>query len=69
MQVNIGGDWEGGGLKFFEDDSEEPSFVLPQAKGQAFLHRGKIRHQAGELVRVAAEQPLVHRWHSCRLGC
>ncbi|CAE7843611.1 glpV [Symbiodinium microadriaticum] len=45
LQVNIGGDWLGGGLKFFEDDSEEPSLTLPQAKGQAFLHRGKIRHQ------------------------
>lgn len=50
VNVNIGGDWLGGGLKFFEDDSEEPSLTLPQAKGQAFLHRGKIRHQAGLLT-------------------
>ena len=32
-QVNIGGDWEGGGLKFFEDFSETPAMVLPQVNG------------------------------------
>ncbi|CAE7564420.1 Src64B [Symbiodinium natans] len=50
VNVNIGGDWEGGGLKFFEENTETPAFVLPQAKGQAFLHYGKLRHQAGLLT-------------------
>ena len=48
--MNIGGSWEGGGLKFFEEDSTEPALVLPQAIGQAFLHKGSMPHQAGLLA-------------------
>ena len=49
INVNIGGCWEGGGLKFFEEESAEAALVLPQARGQAFLHKGSMPHQAGLL--------------------
>jgi len=49
VNVNIGGDWTGGNLNFFDHGATEPSLTLPQSKGQAFLHRGDVLHQAGLL--------------------
>lgn len=53
LNVNLGGNWEGGDLLFFEGTGgadEQPMLRLPQQKGSAIMHAGSTVHQAGLLT-------------------
>mmetsp|Transcript_20044 Transcript_20044/g.32003 ORF Transcript_20044/g.32003 Transcript_20044/m.32003 type:complete len:563 (-) Transcript_20044:136-1824(-) len=50
LNVNIGGEWSGGDLLVFRDhQSTEPDFRVPQKKGWAVFHPGRVMHQAALL--------------------
>lgn len=50
LNVNIGGEWTGGDLLMFADhQAAEPAFRVPQKKGWAAFHPGRVMHQAALL--------------------
>ena len=48
LNVNIGGEWKGGGVKFFDDAGN--SILVPHERGRALVHPGRLVHQGTKLT-------------------